>query len=195
LRVAAIYSLYARTEAFNASGSFRLPMAKKKSKAKAKVTKVQPVPKGYHTVVPTLTVRNAVQALEFYKNAFGAKEKARMPGPDGNIMHAEIMIGDSHVMLGEENPQMNQLSPLSLNGTGSGLYIYVKNVDKVFDQAVKAGATADMPVTDMFWGDRFGHVKDPFGHSWGIATRKRNLSAKEMKKAADEWFAQQARQQ
>ncbi len=172
-------------------------MAKKKSKAKAKVTtaKVQPIPKGYHTVVPTLTVRGAVQALEFYKDAFGAKEKARMPGPDGNIMHAEIMIGDSHIMLGEENPQMNQLSPQSLNGTASGLYIYVKNVDKVFDQAVKAGATADMPVTDMFWGDRFGHVKDPFGHSWGIATRKRNLSAKEMKKAADEWFAQQARQQ
>jgi uncharacterized glyoxalase superfamily protein PhnB len=172
-------------------------MAKKKSKAKAKVTtaKVQPIPKGYHTVVPTLTVRGAVQALEFYKNAFGAKEKARMPGPDGNIMHAEIMIGDSHIMLGEENPQMNQLSPQSLNGTAGGLYIYVKNVDKVFDQAVKAGATADVPVTDMFWGDRFGHVKDPFGYSWGIATRKRNLSAKEMKKAADEWFAQQARQQ
>ncbi len=166
-----------------------------KSKVKAKVTKVQPIPKGYHTVIPTLTVRNTAQALEFYKQAFGAKEKARMPGPDGNIMHAEIMIGDSHIMLGEENPQMNQLSPQSLNGTPGGLYIYVKNVDKVFDQAVKAGATADVPVTDMFWGDRFGHVKDPFGHSWGIATRKRNLSPKEMKKAADEWFAQQAKQQ
>jgi PhnB protein len=197
LRVAAIYRLYASTEAFNASGSFRLPMAKKKSKAKAKVTatKVQPIPKGYHTVIPTLTVRDAAQALEFYKNAFGAKEKTRMPGPDGKIMHAEIMIGDSHIMLGEENLQMNQLSPQSLNGTASGLYIYVNNVDKVFDQAVKAGATADMPVMDAFWGDRFGHVKDPFGHSWGIATRKRNLSAKEMKKAADEFFAQQAKQQ
>jgi PhnB protein len=175
-------------------------MAKKKSRAKAKVTttatKVQHIPRGYHTVIPTLTVRDTAQALEFYKKAFGAKEKTRMPGPDGNtIMHAEIMIGDSHIMLGEENPQMNQLSPQSLNGTASGLYIYVRNVDKVFDQAVKAGATADSPVTDMFWGDRFGRVKDPFGHSWGIATRKRNLSPKEMKKSAEEFFAQQAKQQ
>jgi len=168
---------------------------KGKSKAKAKVTKVQPVPKGYHSVTPGLTVRNAAQALEFYKQAFNAKEKMRMPGPDGSIMHAEIVIGDSHIMLGEENPQMSQLSPQSLNGSPVGLYIYVKNVDKVFDQAVRAGATADRPVTDMFWGDRFGHVKDPFGHSWGIATRKRNLSPKEMKKAAEEFYAQQAKQQ
>jgi PhnB protein len=193
-----IQPLCKHTQAFNAPGSFRLPMAKKKSKAKAKVTtaKVQYIPKGYHTVTPTLTVRNVAQALEFYKNAFGAKEKTRMPGPDGNtIMHAEIMIGDSHVMLGEEMPQMNHLSPQSLNGSPVGLYVYVKDVDKVFDQSVKAGATVVMPVMDAFWGDRNAQLKDPFGHSWGIATRKRNLSAKEMKKAADEWFAQQAKQQ
>jgi uncharacterized glyoxalase superfamily protein PhnB len=158
--------------------------------------KVSPIPKGYHTVTPGLAVRNAAQAIEFYKNAFGAKEKTRMPGPDGNtIMHAELQIGDSHIMLGEENPQMNHLSPQSLNGTPVNLYVYVRDADKVFNQAVKAGATVVMPVMDMFWGDRYGHVKDPFGHNWMIATRKRNLSAKEMKKGAEEWFAQQAKQQ
>jgi uncharacterized glyoxalase superfamily protein PhnB len=118
----------------------------------------------------------------------------RMPGPDGKIMHAELQIGDSPIMVGEENPQMNHLSPQSLNGTPVNLHVYVKNVDKVFDQAVKAGATAVMPVMDMFWGDRYGQVKDPFGHSWGIATNKRTLSPKEMKKGAEEWFAQQAKQ-
>jgi PhnB protein len=158
--------------------------------------KVSPIPKGYHTVTPGLAVRNAAQAIEFYKKAFGAKEKMRMPGPDGKtIMHAELQIGDSHIMVGEEDPKMNHLSPQSLNGTPVNLHVYVKNVDKVFEQVVKAGATVMMPVTDMFWGDRYGHVVDPFGHKWGIATRKRNLSAKEMKKGAEEWFAQQAKQQ
>jgi uncharacterized glyoxalase superfamily protein PhnB len=158
------------------------------------MAKVSPIPKGYHTVTPGLAVRNAAQAIEFYKKAFGAKEKERMHGPDGKIMHAELQIGDSPIMLGEENAQMNHLSPQSLNGTPVNLHVYVKDVDKVFDQAVKAGATAIMPVMDMFWGDRYGAVTDPFGHKWGIATRKRNLSSKEMKKAADEWFAQQAKQ-
>jgi uncharacterized glyoxalase superfamily protein PhnB len=159
------------------------------------MAKVSPIPKGYHTITPGLAVRNAAQAIDFYKKAFGAKEKMRMPGPDGKIMHAELQIGDSPIMLGEENPQMNNLSPQSLNGTPVNLYVYVKDVDKVFDQAVKAGATVTMPVMDAFWGDRNGQVKDPFGHTWGIATRKRNLSEKEMKKAAEEWFAQQAKQQ
>jgi PhnB protein len=158
--------------------------------------KVRPIPKGYHTVTPGLAVRNAVQAIEFYKKAFGAKEKARMYGPDGKtIMHAEIKIGDSHIMLGEEMPQMNHLSPQSLNGTSVNLYVYVKDVDKVFNQAVKAGATVTMPVMDAFWGDRNGQVMDPFGHKWGIATRKRDVSEKEMRKAAQDWFAQQAKQQ
>ena len=158
------------------------------------MAKVSPIPKGYHTVTPGLAVRDAAQAIEFYKKAFGAKEKMRMNGPDGKIMHAELQIGNSHVMLGEENPQMNHLSPQTLNGTPVSLYIYVKDVDKVFNQAVKAGATVVMPVMDMFWGDRHGALKDPFGHSWGVASRKRNLSQKEMKKAAEEWFAQQAKQ-
>ncbi|HEY3094891.1 MAG TPA: VOC family protein [Nitrososphaera sp.] len=166
-------------------------MAKKKATSRKKVS---PIPKGYHTITPGLAVRNAAEALDFYKKAFGAKEKMRMPGPDGKIMHAEIQIGDSHVTVGEEMPQMGHPSPQTINGSPVNLYIYVKNVDKAFDQAVKAGATVVMPVTDMFWGDRHGALQDPFGHRWGIATRKRNLSAKEMQKAADEWFAQQAKQ-
>ncbi len=166
-------------------------MAKEKASPRKKVS---PIPKGYHSVTPGLAVRDAVQALEFYKKAFGAKEKMRMPGPDGKIMHAEIMIGDSHIMVGEEMPEMNHLSPQALNGTPVNLYVYVKNVDKAYDQAVRAGATVVMPVKDAFWGDRHGALKDPFGHSWGLATRKRNLSTKEMKKAAKDGFAQQAKQ-
>ena len=161
----------------------------KKAKKKAKKTstkKVSHVPRGYHSVTPGLAVRDAAQAIEFYKKAFGAKEKARMSGPDGKIMHAELTIGDSHIMLGEENLQMNNPSPQSLNGSPIGLYIYVKNSDKVFDQAVSAGASATMPVTDQFWGDRAGMVTDPFGHKWWIATHKRNPSPKEMKKAMEE---------
>jgi PhnB protein len=158
------------------------------------MAKVNPIPKGYHTVTPGLAVRDATRAIDFYKKAFGAKEKMRMNGPDGKIMHAELQIGNSHIMLGEENPQMNHLSPQTLNGTPVGLYVYVKDVDKAFNQAVKAGATVVTPVMDMFWGDRYGSLKDPFGHSWGIASRKRKLSQKEMKKAAEEFFAQQAKQ-
>ena len=165
-------------------------MAKKKVSSRKKVN---PIPKGYHSVTPGLAVRDAAQALEFYKKAFGAKEKFRMPGPDGKIMHAEIMIGNSHIMVGEEMPEMNHLSPQALNGTPVNLYVYVKNVDKAFDQAVRAGATVVMPVMDAFWGDRHGSLKDPFGHSWGLATHKRDLSPKEIKKAAEEWFAQQAK--
>jgi uncharacterized glyoxalase superfamily protein PhnB len=174
---------------------FRLyGMAKAKSKAKkTSAKKVNYVPKGYHSVTPGLAVRDAAQAIEFYKKALGAKEKARMPGPDGKIMHAELVIGDSHIMLGEENAQMNNLSPLSLNGSPVGLYVYVKNSDKVFDQAVSAGATVAMPMADMFWGDRAGMVTDPFGHKWWIATHKRNPSPKEMSKAMEE-MAQQGNQ-
>lgn len=168
-------------------------MAKKKVK-KTSTKKVSHVPKGYHSVTPGLAIRDAAQAIDFYKKALGAKEKFRMPGPDGKIMHADIMIGDSHIMLGEENVQMNHLSPLSLNGSPVGLYVYVRNVDKVFDQAVKAGASATMPVMDQFWGDRAGMITDPFGHKWWIATHKRNPSPKEIKKAVEEMAAQQAKQ-
>jgi uncharacterized glyoxalase superfamily protein PhnB len=169
-------------------------MAKKK-KASSRKKKVSPVPKGIHTITPGLAVRNAADAIEFYKKALGAKEKSRMPGPDGKIMHAEMVIGDSHIMLGEENPQMNNPSPQSLNGSPISLYVYVRDADKTFNQAVNAGATVAMPVMDQFWGDRAGMITDPFGHKWWLATHKRDLSPKEMKKAAEEFFAQQAQQQ
>ena len=156
------------------------------------MARVNPIPKGYHTVTPGLSVRDAARAIDFYKKAFGAKEKMRMTGPDGkSVMHSELQIGNSKLMIGEEMPQMGNPSPQTLNGTTINLYIYVKNVDKVFEQAVKAGATVTMPVNDAFWGDRFGSLKDPFGHSWGLASRKHNLSEKQMRKAAEEFFAKQ----
>lgn len=172
-------------------------MAKRKSsqkKKKAPSKKVSPVPKAFHAVTPGLAVRDAAQAIEFYKKAFGAKEKGRMPGPDGKLMHADIMIGDSHIMMGEENIQMGNPSPLSLNGTPVSLYVYVRDADKVFNQAVNAGATVAMPLMDQFWGDRAGMVTDPYGHKWWLATHKRDLSPKEMKKAAAEFFASMGRQ-
>ncbi len=156
------------------------------------MAKVNPIPKGYHTVTPGLAVRDAARAIDFYKKAFGAKEKMRMTGPDGkSVMHAELQIGNSKLMIGEEMPPMGNPSPQTLNGTTINLYIYVKDADKVFEQAVKAGATVTMAMNDAFWGDRFGSLKDPFGHSWGVASRKRNLSEKQMRKAAEEFFAKQ----
>jgi PhnB protein len=169
-------------------------MAKSRKKV-AKKSKVSPVPKGYHTVTPGLALRDTAGAIDFYKKAFGAKEKGRMPGPDGKIMHAELRIGDSSIMVGEEMPQMGNPSPATLGGSPVSLYIYVKNVDKAFEQAVNAGATVEMPVADMFWGDRYGAVKDPYGHKWGLATHKRDMSPKAMKQAAEEFFASQPMQQ
>jgi PhnB protein len=150
---------------------------------------VQAVPKGYHTLTPYLTVRDAARAIEFYKQAFGAKEKGVMKGPDGKVMHAELVIGDSIVMLADEFPEFGSLSPQTTGGTGSGLHIYVENVDAAFDQAVKAGARAEMPVADMFWGDRYGKLVDPFGHKWSIATHTADLSMEEMKRGMDEAMA------
>ena len=167
-------------------------MTKKKSTPRKKV---DPIPKGFHTITPGIAVRNATEAIEFYKIALGAKEKSRMPGPDGKIMHADIVIGNSHIMLGEENLQMNNPSPQALNGSPISLYVYVKDADKVFNQAVRAGASIAMPVTDQFWGDRAGMITDPYGHKWWLATHKRSLSPKEMKKAAEEFFSQQTRPQ
>jgi uncharacterized glyoxalase superfamily protein PhnB len=150
------------------------------AKAPKKRAKVLPIPKGYHVVTPTIVVRGAANAIEFYKKAFGAKELSRMEGPGGKIMHAEIKIGDSIVMLGDEFPEMGSTSPESVGGTSASLMIYTKDVDALFNQAVAAGGKASMPVSDQFWGDRYGRVKDPFGHDWQLATRKENLSAKEM---------------
>jgi PhnB protein len=126
---------------------------------------VKPVPDGYHTLTPFLTVRDAARAIEFYKNAFGAVARGVMNSPDGKVAHAELKIGDSILMLADEFPQVGAIAPQS-GGTSMGLHIYVDNVDAAFDRAVNAGAQVEMPVSDQFWGDRYGRLKDPFGHRW-----------------------------
>jgi len=151
---------------------------------------VQAVPKGYHTITPFMTVRDAARAIEFYKQAFGAKEKGVMKGPEGKVMHAELVIGDSTIMLADEFPEFGSLSPQSIGGSGTGLHIYIEDVDSAFDRAVQAGATVEMPVADMFWGDRYGKLRDPFGHKWSIGTHKADLSMEEMKKGMDETMAE-----
>jgi len=150
---------------------------------------VKPIPDGYHSITPYLTVRGAERAIEFYKQAFGATERGVMKGPDGKVMHAEIMIGDSVIMLGDEMPEFGALSPESIGGSPLGLHIYVDGVDAAFDRAVKAGAHVEMPVMDQFWGDRYGKLKDPFGHKWSIATHTKDLSVDEMKHSMDEAMA------
>ena len=150
----------------------------------------KPIPEGFHTVTPALAVKDAAKAIDFYKKALGAQEIMRMPGPDGKIMHAELKIGDSIIFLGEENPQMgNVKSPQTLGGCTGTLNVYIPNVDEVFRQAIAAGGKEAMPVEDQFWGDRYGSFTDPFGYSWGLATRKEDLSPQEMGKRAQEFFA------
>ncbi|MGI0014318.1 MAG: VOC family protein [Nitrososphaera sp.] len=166
-----------------------------RTKKGSKKPKVSPIPKGFQTVTTSIVVRNAAQAIDYYKKAFGAKELFRMTLPDGNtIMHAEMKIGESVIMMTDEMPQMKTMSPQSIGGTSTSFYTYVRDVDKVFSQAVAAGATVTMPVMDAFWGDRMGQLMDPFGHLWSLATRKRNLSKKEMNSAAQEWMSQMAQQ-
>jgi PhnB protein len=149
-----------------------------------------PIPKGYHTVTPSLTVRNAAEAIEFYKKALGAEELMRMKSPDGKVSHAELKIGDSIIFLNDELPNMGNKSPQSLGGTSGGLYLYVEDVDKTFKQAIQAGGKEKMAVTDMFWGDRYGQFADPFGHTWGISTRTRDLTEAEMAEEAKAFYAQ-----
>lgn len=148
-------------------------------------SKVKPIPDGYHTVTPYLVIRGASEAMNFYKKAFGAKELFRMPGPDGKkVMHAEMQIGDSIVMLSDEFPEMGGHSPQALNGSPVGIFLYVDDVDAVFNRAVAAGAKPEMPVQDMFWGDRYGKFTDPFGHRWSVATHKEDLSPEEIGRRA-----------
>jgi PhnB protein len=151
-------------------------------------TKVRPVPEGYHTVTPYLCVNGAAQALDFYKKAFGAVEVMRMPQPDGRIGHADIRIGDSHVMLADEFQEMGHKSPKTLGGTPVQLALYVEDVDGFVDRAVKAGAKLIRPVEDQFYGDRAGAVEDPFGHSWHISTHVEDVSPDEMDRRAKEKF-------
>jgi PhnB protein len=142
---------------------------------------IKPIPEGFHTVTPFLVLKDAHRAIEFYKRAFGAEERFRMPTPDGKVGHAELQIGDSIVMLSEAIQE-----PV----TSASMYLYVPNVDAVCQRAVAAGAQATMPPTDMFWGDRFGRVTDPFGVRWGIATHTEDVSPEEIGRRA----AQAARQ-
>ena len=158
-------------------------------------TQVKPIPQGYHSATPYLTLNDASRALDFYKRAFGAQEVMRMAGPNGKIGHAEIKIGDSMIMLADEMPGNFGQSPQSLGGTTSGIFLYVENVDAVFQQAVSAGAHPESQPADMFWGDRFGKLKDPFGHAWMVATHKEDVAPAEMKKRMDEATAKMSQAQ
>ena len=149
---------------------------------------VQPIPSGYHTVTPYLICKNANKAIEFYKKAFGATELMRMPGPGGKIMHAELRIGDSPVMMADEFPEMGARSPITIGGTGVGLMIYVPDVDAQFKQAVSAGATVKAEVRDQFYGDRSGTVVDPDGHQWTVATHKEDVPHAELERRMKEMF-------
>lgn len=170
-------------------------MKRKKTNPKRKPSvkkQVKPVPEGYHTVTPYLTVRDAAQAIDFYKRVFGATEIMRMPGPDGkSLVHAELRIGDSVVMLSDEMPGMSTChAPTSLGGTTVALFLYVPNVDATFKRAVGAGCKVLRPLADMFWGDRYGQVEDPFGNQWALATHKEDVTPKEMKRRAQAAMAQ-----
>jgi len=144
---------------------------------------VKAVPEGMHTVTPHLVCAGAADAIEFYKRAFGAVETARLAGPQGKLAHAMIRIGDSAVMLVDEFPERGALSPISLKGSPVTIHLYVVDVDATVERAVKAGAKIIMPVADMFWGDRYGQLVDPFGHRWSVGTHIRDVSMEEAQQA------------
>jgi len=147
--------------------------------------KVKPVPEDMHRITPHLICAGAANAIEFYKKAFGAVEEARLPGPNGRLMHAVIRIFGDAVMLVDEMPEWGALSPKSLKGSPVTLHLYVEDVDAAVKRAVGAGAKLTMPVADMFWGDRYGKIEDPFGHHWSIATHQREVSLEEATKAME----------
>jgi PhnB protein len=147
------------------------------------VPRVKAVPEGMHTVTPHLICAGAADAIEFYKKAFGAVELSRLPGPQGKVMHAIIRIGDSAVMLVDEAPEWGMLGPKSLKGSPVTIHLYVDDADTFVARAVKAGAKVTMPVDDMFWGDRYGKLEDPFGHHWSVGTHVRDVSTEEMQQA------------
>jgi len=149
---------------------------------------VKPVPEGFHTATPYLVVGDAARALDFYTSVFRATELMRMAAPGGKIAHAEIRVGESVIMLEDENPQMGSRSPQTIGGSPVSLYLYVEDVDAVFRRAIAAGASEERPVQDQFYGDRCGTIKDPFGHIWHIATHKEDLSPEEIGKRAAALF-------
>jgi uncharacterized glyoxalase superfamily protein PhnB len=152
---------------------------------------VKAVPAGFHTVTPTIIVHDGAEAIEFYKRAFGAQEVSRFNGPDGKIMHAEIRIGDSPVMLSDEMPEMGVRSPRAYQGAPPArLWLYLDNVDAAWKKALGAGAKERMALGDQFWGDRMGQLEDPYGHLWSLAQRVKDMTPQEMDKAGKEFFSQ-----
>lgn len=149
------------------------------------------IPEGMHSVTPHLVCAGAAQAIDFYKQAFGATELARLPGPHGKIMHAAVRIGDSTVMLADEMPEYGSLGPKSLKGSPVTIHLYVPDADAFVARAAKAGAKVTMPVAEQFWGDRYGRIEDPFGHHWSVATHVRDVSREEMKQAMQKMTASQ----
>jgi PhnB protein len=157
---------------------------------------VKPIPEGQHTVTAGLVHRQASKAIEFYKKAFGAELKNNMTMPDGKVMHAEMRIGDSTIFITDEFPEMapDHKSPQTLGGVTSSLYLYVQDVDAAYKKAIDAGAKSVMPPADMFWGDRFGKVTDPFGHHWGMATHKEDLTPAQIETRRKDWEKQMMQQ-
>ncbi len=147
-------------------------------------TQMKPIPDGMHTVTPHLICAGADEAIEFYKKAFNAVESGRMPGPEGKVLHALIRIGDSAVMLADECPDWGGFGPKTLKGSPVTIHLYVEDVDTFVARAVSAGAKVTMPPEDMFWGDRYGKLDDPFGHHWSVATHIREMSPDEIQQAA-----------
>ena len=142
---------------------------------------VKPIPDGFRTVQPHLIVSDAAKAMDFYVKAFGAEDLLRVPGPDGkSVMHGELKIGDSMVMIAQEHPEMGTKSPASIGGTGVFISLYVEDCDAATQRAVDAGCTVTVPMQDMFWGDRYGSVTDPFGHIWEVSTHKEDLTGEEI---------------
>ena len=157
------------------------------------MNEIEKIPKDYHSITPVLIVKNGDKAIEFYKNGFGVEERCSMKSPDGRVAHAELKLGDSVFMLSDEYPEMKCHSPKTIGGSPVSMYVYVDDVDSVFNKAISAGAKVLDPIKDQFWGDRHGRLEDPFGHLWSIATHKKDLSEEEMKKAAEAAFSQMSK--
>ncbi len=153
------------------------------------MSKVKPIPEGSHSLTPHITVNDAAKAIEFYKKAFGARELGRNAGPGGKIMHAALQIGDSRLMLNDAFPEMGACAPSPTGSVPVTIHLYVEDVDKVYNQAVAAGAKPTMPVMDQFWGDRYGKVVDPFGHNWSIASHTKDMTPAEMEEAGKKAMA------
>jgi PhnB protein len=184
LRLMASALLAAEDRALSISpGAVRLRDRRQQPKESIMSKKIQAIPDGMHSVTPHLVCAGAAQAIEFYKKAFGATDEGRLPGPDGRIMHAQIRINGSVVMLVDEMPEMGAFGPKALKGSPVTIHLYVDDVDAVVERAVQAGARVTMPVADQFWGDRYGQLEDPFGHHWSVGTHQREVSMDEMQAA------------